>query len=164
MQQHPDNGNFKKYGELLLRTITLHNMKIKAYPHRSLNTSKGVVRSPELATCTIEEIKQNLKKQLVTDVKRISIKKKNQVVNTNTYILVFNSPNPPPKLKIGYIIAKVDIYISNPLRCYNWQKFGHHESRCTRRKICKNCGMDGSVSGSRLPVGEMCELPRRTHG
>ena len=60
----------KKYAELLLRTTTLHNMKIKAYPHRSLNTSKGVVRSPELATYTIEEIKQNLKKQLVTDVKK----------------------------------------------------------------------------------------------
>ena len=47
----------KKYAELLLRTTTLHNMKIKAYPHISLNTSKGVVRNPELATCTIEEIK-----------------------------------------------------------------------------------------------------------
>ena len=134
----------KKYAELLLRTTTLHNMKIKAYSHRSLNTSKGVVRSPELATCIIEEIKQNLKKQLVTDVKRISIKKNDQVVSTSTYILMFNSPKPPPKLKIGYMIAKVDIYIPNPLRCYNCQKFGHHKSQCTRRKMCKNCGMDRS--------------------
>ena len=128
----------------MLRNTTLHNMKIKAYPHRSLNTSKGMVRSPELATCTIEEIKQNLKKHLVTDIKRILIKINNEVVNTNTYILSFNSPKPPPKLKIGYIIVKVYIYIPNPLWCYNCQKFGHHESRCTRRKIYKNCGMDGS--------------------
>ena len=133
----------EKYAELLLRTTTLHNMKIKAYPHRSLNTSKGMKRSPELTTCTIEEIKLNLKKQLVTDIKRISIKKNNQVVNTNTYILMFDSPKPPTKLKIGYIIAKVDIYIPNPLQHYKYQKFGHYESWCTRRKICKNCAMDG---------------------
>ena len=86
-------------------------MKIKAYPHRSINNSKGVVRSPELATCTIEEIKLNLKKQFVTDIKRISINKKNQIVNTNIH--TFNSPNLPPKLKIGYIIAKVCVCVSS---------------------------------------------------
>ena len=102
-----------------------------------------MVKSPELVTCTIEEIKQNLKKQLVTDLKIISIKKNNQVFNTNTAILTFNCPKPPPKHKIGSIIAKVDIFIPNLLRCYNCQKFEHLESRCTRRKICRNCGIDG---------------------
>ena len=52
----------KKYVDLLLKTITLHNMKIKAYPHRSLNTSQGMVRNSELSSCFIEEIKHNLRK------------------------------------------------------------------------------------------------------
>ena len=56
--------------KLLLRTTTLDNMKMKLYSHRSFKTSKGAVRSPELATFTIEEIKQNMKKQLMTDVKK----------------------------------------------------------------------------------------------
>ena len=36
------------------------------------------------------------------------------------------------------------MYIPNPLRHYNCQKFGHHENRCTRTKIYKKCGEDGS--------------------
>ena len=66
----------KKYVNLLLKMTTLHNMKIKAYPHRSLNTSQGVVRSSELSSCSIEEIKHNLRKQQVSEVKRITIRKK----------------------------------------------------------------------------------------
>ena len=152
----------KKYAELLWRTTTLHNMKIKAYPHGSLNISEEKVRSPEVATCAFEQIKQNLKKQLVTDVKRIS-KKNNQIIDTNTYILTFNSPK-PPILKICDI-TNVDIYIPNPLRCYNCQKFGHHVIRCTRAKICKNFEKDESDHHrSHLPVAEICELPRRTPG
>ena len=57
---------------------------------------------------------------------------------------MFNSPKPPSILEISYIIVKVDIYIPNPLWCYNYQKFGHQESQCTRAKICKTCGKDGS--------------------
>ena len=50
----------KKNAKLLLKMSTLHNMKIKAYPHRSLNIS----RSPKLSTCSTEEIKLNLKKSV----------------------------------------------------------------------------------------------------
>lgn len=54
-----------------------NKLKIKAYPHTSLNSSKGVVRSPDLSLCTLDEIKNNLRKQGVTDAQRILIKKKN---------------------------------------------------------------------------------------
>ena len=39
-----------------------HNLKIKTYPHKTLNKSKGVVRSAELSLCSIEEIEKELKK------------------------------------------------------------------------------------------------------
>ena len=100
----------KKYVDLLLKTTTLLNMKIKAYLHRSLNTSRGVVRSSELSSCFIEEIKHNLRKLQVSEVKRITIRKNDQLINTSTYILTFNTPKPPLKLKIGYMIANVDTY------------------------------------------------------
>ena len=44
-----------KYAGLLLKMITLNNTKIKVYPHTSLNTFRGMVISPELSTCSIEE-------------------------------------------------------------------------------------------------------------
>ena len=39
---------------------------------------------------------------------------------------------------------KVDPYLPNPLRCYNCEKFGHHESKCLKSAICKKCGESGS--------------------
>ena len=60
------------------------------------------------------EIKNELKKQNVIDVKRITIKKQNEIIETNTYILTFNNPKPPLEIKIGYTVVKVETYIPNP--------------------------------------------------
>ena len=62
---------------------------------------------------------------------------------TNTYVLTFNTPILPKKMKAAYISVNVEVYVPNPLRCYNCQFFGHHESRCTRKKVCANCGEVG---------------------
>ena len=61
----------------MLKQKEIHNIDIKAYPHERLNTSKGVIRNGELSLCSITEIKNELKKQNVIDVKRITIKKQN---------------------------------------------------------------------------------------
>ena len=126
------------FSDLLLKQKYFYNLKIKVYSHNTLNSSKGVVRSPELSLCTLNEIKNNLRKQGVTDAKQISIKRSNQIIPTNTYILNFNTPKPPTEIKIGYLITKVETYIPNPLRCHNCQKFGHHKEKYTKPPICKN--------------------------
>ena len=130
----------KAYADNLLNMKTFFNIKIKAYAHRTLNSSRGVVRSSALSLCTLEELRINLSNQGVTDVRRISIKRNDESILTNTYIMTFNKPKTPTELKIGYQVVKVDVYIPNPLRCYKCQKFGHHESRCTRQAVCKRCG------------------------
>ena len=35
-----------------------HNLKVKTYSHKTLNKSKGIVRSAELSLCSIEEIEK----------------------------------------------------------------------------------------------------------
>ena len=65
----------KKQSEIILKQKKIHNIDIKAYPYERLNTSKGVIRNGELSLCSIMEIKNELKKQNVIDVKRITIKK-----------------------------------------------------------------------------------------
>ena len=66
----------KKQAEIILKQKKkIHNIDIKAYTHVRLNTSKGVIRNGELSLCSITEIKNELKKQNVIDVKRITIKK-----------------------------------------------------------------------------------------
>ena len=64
----------RKHEDFLLKMTMFINITVKTYPHKSLNTSKGVVRSKELSLCTLEEIKKELKRQDVIDVKRVSIK------------------------------------------------------------------------------------------
>ena len=102
------------------------------------------MRSPDLSLCTLDEIKNNLRKQGITDAKQIFIKRNNQIIPTNTYILKFNTPKPPTEIKIGYLITKVETYIPNPLRCHDCQKFGPHKEKCTRPPICKNCRETGN--------------------
>ena len=86
------------------------------------------------------EIKNELKKQNVIDVKRITIKKQNEIIETNIYILTFNNPKPPLEIKIGYTVVKVETYIPNPRRCHNCQKYGHLKQHCTRKQVCVKCG------------------------
>ena len=95
------------------------------------------MRSKELSLCTIEEIKRGLKKQGVTEVKRVLIKKEGK---TNTYIMQFKTPKIPEKIKVGYTKERVEQYIPNPLRCYKCQKYGHNEDNCRAREVCGKCG------------------------
>ena len=136
--------NKKPYADILLKIKSFGGLKIKAFAHLSLNTSKGVVRSSELSLCTLDELKSHLANQGVTDIKRISIKRNEETINTNTYILTFNKSSLPKELKVGYNFIKVNPYIPNPLRCYNCQKFSHHETKCLKSPVCKKCGESGS--------------------
>ena len=72
-------------------------------------------------------------------------KKDGKSVETNTLLLTFIRINVPKSLKIFYRVIPVDVYIPNPLRCFNCQRFGHHENNCTEDpgSVCENCGADG---------------------
>ena len=47
-----------------------------------------------------------------------TIKKNGETINTNTYIMTFNTHKIPKEIKIGYQKINVKPYIPNPLRCY----------------------------------------------
>ena len=55
----------------------------------------------------------------------------------------------PKKIKAAYVSVNVEVYVPNPLRCYDCQVFGHPESRCNRQKVCANCGEDKHCSNDR---------------
>ena len=129
----------KKHANFQLNMKIFHNLKIKTYPHKTLNSSKGVIRNKELSQCSREEILAELKNQGINDIKRIYHQKR-KPNNTNTYILTFNSPTTPKDIKIGYINEKIVQYIPNPLRCFKCQKFAHHGSVCNGHTICGKCG------------------------
>ena len=133
----------ESHSSSLLKTNKIANIPVKITPHKSLNSSKGIIKNPELKYCTETEIHEELKQYGVTSVKKISIKRDNKTIPTGTHILTFDIPTLPSSVKIASLNIKVETYIPNPLRCFCCQKFGHHQSKCTRKSICPKCGEDG---------------------
>lgn len=129
----------KSQSDSLLKIKQLVDRSVEVKPHQSLNSSKGIIRTRELQHETTENIKKNFHSQGVTDVYRISVMKNGQRQATNTFILTFNSPRPPKHILAGYWSFDVEVYIPNPLRCFNCQRFGHHRSNCKRTVVCAVC-------------------------
>ena len=120
-------------------------------PHPTLNSSKGVIRCRDLACCeSLDEITTNLKSQAVSAVKRISIKRDEKIIQTNTYILTFSTSVLPTNIKIGYENVPVSVYVPNPLRCFRCQRFGHHETKCTSSPVCAICAHEGPDHDSKI--------------
>ena len=132
--------NRKKQAENLLRCNTFFNIKVLCTLHKTLNTSKGIIRCVELAGVPESEITDELGDQKVSNVKRIVITREGKRIQTNILIVTFNTPILPSSLKVGYLNVRVDTFIPNPLQCYNCFRFGHHERTCTSQSICKCCG------------------------
>ena len=101
--------------ENLLKTTKIFDLKVKISLHQSLNSSKGVIRCPELRPCSNKEIIDNLTDQGVTGVRNVSVRKNGVLKSTNTYVLTFNTPILPKKIKVAFLSVNVEVYIPNPL-------------------------------------------------
>ena len=115
-------------------------IKVSVTEHKTLNLSKGVIRDRMLKDEKESEIVDYLKEQGVIGCKRFTIKKDHETVETNTLLSTFNSVTVPKLLKLFYRIIPVDVYLPNPLRCFNCQNFGHHKDKCPADpgSVCAN--------------------------
>ena len=152
----------------LLKMKTFCGLKCSVTPHKSLNTSKGIVRCPALIRQSNEHILEFMEEQGVTDVRRINVHRDGVLKPTNTFVFTFNTPELPTVVKIGFIQAKIDVYVPNPLRCYQCQVFGHHENKCIncvmpehcasgqcqRPAKCVNCSGDHPANSKECPQWE----------
>ena len=133
----------RPHSENLLKCNNFINFPVTVTPHRSLNSSRGIIRHREFKFCSDEEVQENLSSKGVTDVKRISVTRDGTKQPTNTFILTFNVSTPPPSIKIAWFNVTVEPYIPNPLRCFNCQRFGHHKDKCKCKLVCARCGGEG---------------------
>ena len=143
----------KSQTEQLLRQTKFYNINVRVCPHQTLNSSKGIIKDPEMKGVSTDEMKEYLQSQGVLNVRRITIKKDGKIIETNTFVLTFNTPTVPKDIKIFYRLIKVEMYIPNPLRCFECQRFGHHEDRCTAAPVCAKCGKEGYCG----PRSENCK-------
>ncbi|GFX80434.1 uncharacterized protein TNCV_177731 [Trichonephila clavipes] len=132
----------------------LATIDVTVVTHRSLNYSRGVISAADLLHVTTE----NLQDQKVCGVKRITIRRDTQVLDTKHLILTFATPDLPQSVKAAYLNCPVRPYIPNPLRCFQCQRFGHSKLTCRGQATCARCAEVGpdSADSKALEKGVNC--------
>ncbi|GFT73773.1 uncharacterized protein TNCV_1327741 [Trichonephila clavipes] len=130
----------------LIKLQKLAHLDLTVAPHSNLNFSRGVISPADFLNVSTEEIKKNMKAQKVCDVRRITIRRDGQVLNTKHLILTFSTPDLPQTVKMAYIRCPVRPYIPNPLRCFQCQRYGHSKNVCRGQPTCPRCGESGHDS------------------
>jgi hypothetical protein len=153
--------NKETHSKKLRQIKSLLNIPASVVPHKTLNSSKGIIRCKDISMCTEEEILEGLVDQGVINVKRIRVKRDGALVATHTYILEFNSIKLPESVFLAYIKTDVADYVPNPLRCFKCQLFGHHKDRCSKPAVCYNCGQ--SHTENPCPNPSFCLNCKESH-
>ena len=88
-----------KQARMIRDTKSFLNIDVRATPHRSLNTSKGVIRDHgrDLHDMSEADIVMELREQGVEEVSRFILKKDGKEIRTNTLFVTFRTPTPPEK-------------------------------------------------------------------
>ncbi|XP_055931848.1 uncharacterized protein LOC129962135 [Argiope bruennichi] len=136
----------KKQSHQILKLKALATIPVSVQPHVALNYSKGVITCGELFNVPLEEILKELQGQGVTHVRRITIRRDGQLLDTKHLILTFHSPKLPEYIYAGYMKLPVRQYIPNPLRCFQCQRFGHSKVNCRGTVTCARCAEKGHDS------------------
>ena len=146
--------------------------RIKVTPHRSLNTSRGVIRCDDegLSLMAVEDIEKQLESQGVTKVQPVTKRNGTKVQTYTTYFLTFATPSPPETLKVGWFWEDVEPYVPKPMQCYNCMRFGHPKAKCKARPVCRLCGGEahegscphpakcGNCKGPHAPTSRNCPM------
>ena len=127
---------------------------------------------------TETEIKTELQEQVVVEVHSVTVKKDTEKIPTSTLFLTFNTRDLPKEITVGYLKVKVALFVPNPMRCFNCNKFGHtsqrrkvvakcpgcgkdkHKGRCEGPKLRSNCSGPHASSARDCPVWQKKEIQR----
>ena len=76
-------------------------------------------------------------------VNRVTLKKEGKMIPTptNTLFLTFGSQELLKEITLGYLKVKVALFVLNPMRCFNCNKFGHTRSVQVVKKISMKVGV-----------------------
>jgi hypothetical protein len=113
---------------------------VKVTDHNDLNQVKGSVYCEEIMQENLEELKDRLKSQNVTDIRRVTKMEDGKPVNTPLHILTFNSSKLEDTVKMGWKILKIRKYYPSPLKCTKCLVLGHTKKNCPEeQEYCRRC-------------------------
>ena len=130
---------------------------IKAEPHRSFNSSKGVIKSKELYNAKDDIIKRYADLE-ITNINRIG--KSGMVV-----VLSFPTSDLPTTLKIHDTILKIEQYEERPQQCKKCFSYLHSTRFCQYRSLCVRCShpADQHLEGEDCSKPACCALCKGRH-
>ena len=124
----------------LLKCTNFCEKPVTVSLHPSRNSTKGTIFAPEMRFMSEEEILHGLRVEGVSHVRRLTTFRDGQRKDTNLLVLTFETTTLPDTLLAGHIRYSVRVYIPNPLRCFNCQRFGHSSKFCKQSPRCQRCG------------------------
>ena len=151
------------YSVLTLAIKEIAGIPVNVTSHKSLNSSRGILRCRELIHFSAEEIKAELSKQGVCDVKKTFFMKDQLKQTSSTHILTFDLPTAPKEIRVGYLQIRVEPYIPNPMQCFRCQRYGHLKTRCNRPAACPECGEPEHEDPTQCPNAPHCANCKGAH-
>ena len=124
----------------LLKCSSFCEKPVTVSLHPSRNSTKGTIFAPEMRFMSEVEILEGLKVEGVSHVRRLTTFRDGQRRDTSLLVLTFETTNLPDTVLAGYIRYSVRVFVPNPLRCFNCQKFGHSSKFCKQAARCPKCG------------------------
>ena len=113
-------------------------LQIKVSPHRTRNSSRGVIYCPDLEDTSDDDIVDGLAEYGVTAVRRFHTKK-GGVTTAHNLILTFNRLDLLREVFVEYLSVRVHPYIPVPMRCFSCLRFGHTRTNCWKSETCGKC-------------------------
>ena len=151
----------KEQERKLEKFISFLDIPVTVMPHKSHNTSRGVIKHSDFQDCTEEEFVDEFPD--VIYARRIHVRKRDVRIPTNTIVLTFDCPKPPTSLIAGYLTVPVRPYVPFPMPCFKCHRFGHgKDTNADERTLCVVVAarsMLTSISAQLLPTAS---IARRT--
>ena len=104
----------------------MHDIEIEATIPVSMNSCRGVAFHPDFVDMETDDIVSNMVDQNVLEARKITKMVDGLRRCTAAAIFTFSCAKLPERVRVGYEVAHVRLYIPNPLRCFKCQLYGHH--------------------------------------
>ena len=128
--------------EKLLGMKFFNEFPVTVEPHRTLNSSRGVVSHFDFLHLDADTISEEMASQGVTGCRKITSRRNSEIKSTTSVILTFAMETLPSRVFIGYESVPVRPFIPSPMRCFQCQRFGHIATRCEGKATCPRCGKE----------------------
>lgn len=133
--------------------------KVVVTEHPTRNQTRVVVSCSQTIGMTEEELKEELKDQGITNVRKFTKIVNGTKMNTASMVLTVKGTVLPTHIYFGFLRCEARAYIPSPMLCYNCFEYGHSKGKCGNETACQNCSMTHPVEKDSEGRPSPCSKP-----